>query len=75
MYIYDTREKSHKTLPLGGWFFPCITCGNITGQIVKKKTWKNMIFPIHYNIPFCNKCNKYNKTISYINEDKIKYQY
>ena len=36
MYIYDTRSKNDKSLPLKGWLFPCIFCFTITGQTKKK---------------------------------------
>lgn len=74
MYIYDTRTKNHDTLPLHGWFFPCIICESITGKTIIEKSWKNMIFPITFKIPFCNKCKKNNKKIDYLDEEKIKYQ-
>lgn len=74
MYIYDTRLECHKTLPLNGWFFPCIICHTITGQIKNKRIWKNTILPIKYSIPFCSECKKYNKKIQYIDDSKIKCQ-
>lgn len=74
MYIYDTRTESHKTLPINGWFFPCIVCYTITGQTKNKRIWKDTLLPIKYKIPYCSRCKKYNKKIDNIDDNKIKFQ-
>ena len=74
MYIYDTRSKNDKSLPLNGWLFPCIFCFTITGQTKKKIFFKNKLNCIKYSIPCCNKCKKGNKIIDNIDMLKIKYQ-
>ena len=76
MYIYDTRHADNcKTLPLNGWFFPCIICEQITGQIKKHTIYRNIFYKTNFNIPFCNKCKKNNKKLPLLDELKIKLQY
>ena len=75
MYIYDTRnEYNYKSFPINGWFFPCITCKNITGQYKMQYTCKFNLFNfIHVKIPFCKKCDKLDKIIPKLKVKKIKY--
>ena len=55
MYIYDTRFGSYKTLPINGWFFPCLVCENITSDYTTK-SYQNNEKIIFINIPLCNTC-------------------
>ena len=76
MYIYDTRDEFNcKTLPLNGWFFPCITCGQITCNKIKNNKYINIFNKVNFNIPFCCNCKKKNKQLPLLNELNIKNQY
>ena len=75
MYLYDTRNKNCKTLPLNGWLFPCTKCLDITGLFQTEKHYINWCRTIEVNIPLCYKCiKKYTLTIEDLDKNKIKYQ-
>ena len=54
--IYDTRLDRSINLPLSGWLFPCINCGDITGSLYKRNIGK--ILNSYIDIPVCSKCIK-----------------
>lgn len=54
--IYDTRLDRSINLPLSGWLFPCINCGDITGGLYKKNI--GVIINSYIDIPACHKCIK-----------------
>lgn len=62
MYVYDTREKNCKSLPLYGWLFPCIICLKITSSFKNDKL-KRGFFDLYSKtvyVPICNICIKNN---------------
>lgn len=76
MYIYDTRNKNYKTLPLDGWLFPCTKCLDITGLYKTDIYYINCCQKIEVGIPLCYRCiKKYDIKIDQLDKNKIKYQY
>ena len=75
MYIYDTRNEFNcKTLPLNGWFFPCIVCGQITCNKIKNNKNINIFKIKNFDIPFCINCKKNNSKLPLLNKFNIKNQ-
>lgn len=58
MYIYDTREENYKNLPLNGWLFPCLTCGEITSSHNNDVFKKNFLSSKLIYVPICKKCKR-----------------